>query len=116
MSILLVISTPGGSKEENTIALIPADKLDEYDLDLIDGFMVNADDIDPNNKEASDNATGQIINLYKRLGIERQSGWENDVETNGKVAVPILPTDLAEYLNPQTPMLVHRVVKIGWAV
>lgn len=111
MNILLVINTPGGSKEENTIALVPAEKLEGISLDAIDGKIVNADEA-----EVGETWDDQIIQLYKRLGLEEQTGWEDCEETKLKKAVPILPIDLAEYMNPEMPITVDRVVQIGWAV
>jgi hypothetical protein len=116
MNILLVINTPGGSKEENTIAVVPLEKLDGIHLDAIDGKMVNVDFDDADDRDPTPHWEEEITSLYKRLGLESQTGWENDMETKQKIAVPVLPTDLAEYVNPKMPVTIDRVVQIGWAV
>jgi hypothetical protein len=140
MNILLVINTPGGAREDSGIAVIPADKLLDINLNAIDGKMVNIDVFDAVDDQeqlneakkipANELSVEQILefallgydwekditNLYKRLGLETQTGWENDMETKDRKAVPILPTDLAEYMNPEMPVTIHRVVQIGWAM
>lgn len=95
-NVLLVITTPGGDGN-NCCALIPEDRLEGINLNQIDNKIVNVDDDEKN--EWID----QIVTLYKRLGLENQK--EN-----------VVPVDLAEYLNPQPPFTVSKIVYIGWAV
>lgn len=132
-SVLFVLYTPG---EPHRQALIPLDQLDDYDLDAIDGHIVNWDDDDElssmTTKElteevlkldkderrtvfqevgksltkeedtppehSKDSWQGQIIDIYRRLGLEK-SDW----------------TDFAPHLKVHPPFTVDRVIFIGWA-
>lgn len=91
MNVLLVIHTPGTL--EKHIALVPSEKLKDVDLDSINNKILNENLL-------KDEQQDTIVNLYQRLGLERNSGVK----------------DLKQYLNPSTPFTVDKVVMFGWSV
>ena len=94
MNILFIIHSPGGSTEDNTIALVPSDLL-TVNLERIHNKIVNVDKDDD-----EDYWTEQIIMLYKRFGLEKSK----------------VTADLIKYLNPRSPFIVDKVVFIGWSI
>jgi len=74
--------------------LVPLEKLNGVDLDLINNKIVNVDD------DVDQEWMDVITDLYKRFGLEETS----------------LNVDLKQYLNPKLPFTVDKVIKIGWAV
>ncbi len=94
-SVLLVIQSPGADKDLH-LALVPAQLLQDVDLDSLNGKMVNSVGT---TREQSD----QIVTIYKRLGLETQN-------------TPTVPVDLSHCLNYEPPFVVDKVVQIGWYV
>ena len=90
--ILLVVYTPG-AQDQNCVALIPSEYLQEVDFDAINFKILNDGDVGP--KEAI-----MIVNIYKRLGLEKSDNEQ----------------DLKPFINPQPPFAVDKVVMIGWAM
>lgn len=93
-NVLIIVETPGGTTTQNTYAVVPAKLLHDIKLYTLNGLILNKDDATAKQQE-------QIINLYKRLGLE-----------NGDYT----GTDLAQYVEVAPPFTVDHVLRIGWAV
>jgi hypothetical protein len=93
-NILLVWITPG-EPSQHGFALIHSKYLQEFDLDAIDGKILNQD-------EVPDGVGDQIERLYKLLGLEPA---EN--EAAGA---------LKQFINRPMLAIPDRVVKFGWSV
>lgn len=105
MNVLIVIETPGGQRKDQRLALVNSLLLKDYDLDKIDGNIVNVDDV----KEKYAN---QIVELYKRFGLEERVEEKWEVWRKPKK----VPVDLVDCLDPVFPVQVDKVIRIGWAV
>jgi hypothetical protein len=102
MNVLLVINSETYSKH-NRFALIPDENLKDENGDPINLDMVNNQEVqDPN---IPDHIKNTMLMLFERLGLEPRSS--ETVRTED--------TDLAEFLDPEPPFNVDKIVTINWA-
>jgi hypothetical protein len=94
--ILFVLLQPGVMPPVQ-YAFVPPDMVNKYNLDEINHKVVNSCEY----VQYNDHAADQIMELFKRFGIENNTPIKDD---------------LSNYVDqvPQ-PFTAHRVVTIGWA-
>lgn len=117
---ILITTITIGETPPIRLALVPEDRLEEIDLDGINGVIVNTNEDEIRSKRLRNQLCNQVEQLYWRLGLEQLSedNDENIAYPKGKKRriKPPYPADLEDCLDPQPPFACKKAIVIGWTI